>query len=203
MTIPKLAWACILTVAIATSAVAVADVTEERKVRALELLAENGIEHEGKYVVTRFVPYKQGGGLVSVQQLHQDLLVFDSELTFHFDENDEVIRGADGSVNLMGAVQDPGDLFVDLDSVISRQKASDIFSGETKEITIPGMTGQGPGMKVPGPRCTQDPETIEIELGIFKQKVAWRAKCSKRRLPLMYIDAVDGSVLSFDSGVRS
>jgi len=203
MDVGKAVSLCVLTVLFTISTAAIADITEERKVRAIELLAENDIEHEGIYVLTRFVPYKQGGGLVSVQQLHQGLLVFDSELVFHFDENDEVIRATDDSANLMGAAQYLGDLIVDPDDLISAQQASDIFSGETKEITIPAMTGQGPGTKVAGPKCTQNAETIELELGIYKQKAAWRAKCSKRRKPLMYIDAVDGSVLSFDSGVRS
>lgn len=203
MAIGKVVSFCILAVVIVTSGRAMADVTEEREARAHALLTENDIEYEGKYVVTRFVPYKQGGGLVSVQQLHQGLLVFDSGLVFHFDENDEAIRSGDGSANLMGTEQQLDDLIIDPDSLISGQQASEIFSRETEEITIPSMTGQGSGTKAPGPKCAQDPEKIEFELGIYRLRAAWRTKCLKRRKPLMYIDAVDGSVLSFDSGVRS
>lgn len=203
MTVRNSILAGTLVIAIGIVAVAVAEVTEEREARAQELLAANDIEYEGKYLITRFVPYKNGGGLVSVQQLHQGLLVFDSQLVFHFDENDAVIRGGDGKANLMGTEQQLDDVIIDPDGLISGQQASEIFSQKAKEITIPSMNGQGGGTKVAGPKCAQDPEQIEFELGIYKRRVVWRVKCIKHSSPLIHIDAVDGSVLSFDSGVRS
>jgi hypothetical protein len=183
--------------------IAAAEVSEEKEAQARALLEHNGIEHEGKYFITRYLAYENGGGMISVQQIHEELVVFDSELAFHFIDDGELVRAADGSPNLMGMGQDVDNLEVDRDSLIGEQEAVVIFSERTRVVTIPSMTGDGDGGTTAGPKCAQDPESISAELGIYKQKVAWRVMCKKRRSPVMYIDAVEGRQLMFDSGIRS
>jgi hypothetical protein len=198
---PKIAIAVLLSIILAH--IANAEVTTEQEAAAMELLAKNGIEADGQYHITRYLAYKNGGGVISVQQLHDGLIVFDSELAFHFIDGGELVRAQDGSSNLMGIRQDVDDLVVNRDELLPPQDAVEAFAERSKQITVPNITGTGPGNVVAGPKCTQDPESVDATLGIFKQTVVWQLKCEKRRNPLMYMDAVTGSILFFDSGIRS
>jgi uncharacterized protein YpmB len=180
-----------------------AQLSEEKEESARALLAKNGIEHENRFLITRYLPYKNGGGMISVQQIHQDLVVFDSELTFHFIDGGEVVRRPDGTPNLMGDAVDLDDLVVDRESLISAEEASEIFSARSRSIEIPGMTGESTGHRVSPPKCTLATESVDAELGIYKKTPSWRVKCNNRRRPLIHIDATNGEILMFDSGIRS
>ena len=195
---------CVLIVFLAACfSSAAAQLSEEKEEGARALLAKNGIEHENRFLITRYLPYKNGGGMISVQQIHQDLVVFDSEAAFHFIDGGELVRRPDGTPNLMGIVVDLDDLVVDRESLISAEEAIEIFSARSRSIEVPGITGESTGDRVPPPKCTQAAESIDAELGIYEQRPSWRVKCGKRRNPIIYIDATDSVILMFDSGIRS
>jgi Zn-dependent metalloprotease len=194
---------CILFLATASANTAWADVTEEQAERAQKMLEANDVDYEGKYVITRVLEYANGGGMISMQQVHDGLVVFDSDVAFHFVAGGKVVRNTDGSPKLMGTIQKLSGLAVDQDRLITEQRAIEIFSESARVVSIPSMTGQGPGTEIKGPQCAQSAESIDAELGIYQETYAWRVMCKKNRSPIMYINAISGSKLLFDSGIRS
>jgi hypothetical protein len=182
---------------------AVAQLSEEQEESARALLARNSVEYENRFLITRYLPYKNGGGMVSVQQIHEDLVVFDSDLAFHFVNGGELVRRPDGTPNLMGVAVDLDDHVIDHESLISVEEAIEIFSARSRRIEVPGMRGERTGHRVPPPKCTQAAESIDTELGIYKKRPAWRVQCNNRRYPIIYISGADGVILMFDSGIRS
>jgi hypothetical protein len=193
----------ILLMASLAAADEMAQLTAEKEARARELLQENGIEAEGRYLITRYLAYENGGGMISVKQIYEGLIVFDSDAAFHFTAGGTLMRSQDGSPFLGGIMQDVDDLKIDHDQLIGKQEAVQVFSAAAKSVVIPSMTGDGPGTEVDGPICAQEAEAIEAKLGIYKTRVAWRVTCKEHGIPLMYINAVTGSILFFDSGYRS
>lgn len=181
----------------------VADVTEQQLVLAHEMLEANDVDYEDKYLITRVLSYKNGGGMISMRQIHNGLVVFDSEVAFHFIAGGAVLRNTDGSPKLMGIIQMVDDMAVDPDGLISEQHAIQIFSEYARMIHIPSMTGRGPGTEIEGPECAQNAESIEAKLGIYRKTVASRVMCKEHRYPIMYMNAASGSKLMFDSGIRT
>jgi hypothetical protein len=108
-----------------------ADITAEQEANAKKLLARNGVETENQYLITRYLAYKDGGGMISVQQLHEGLAVLDSELAFHFTAGGELLRAQDGSAKLMGIYQDVDGLVVDRDALINEQQAFETIDAVT------------------------------------------------------------------------
>lgn len=187
-----------------SSFAAYASVDDEEKARAEALMTANGIEFEGKYTPTRFTARSDGNTRATVQQVFDGFTVFDRELHIHFDANNKVEHSPTGSVFLMGEVQTFEDLeIVGKDGLISQHQAIEIFSHEAAILTIPSINGQGTGNQVRGPKCAQDLDVIKSELGIYQKQVAWRVQCEEASFPLMYINAVEGTSLYFDSSIRS
>jgi hypothetical protein len=172
-----------------SSFAAFASVDGEEKVRAKALMTANGIELEGKYTLTRFTARSDGNTRVTVQQVFEGFTVFDRELHIHFDANNEVEHSPTGSVFLMGEVQTFEELEIGKnDALISQHQAIEIFSNEAAVLTIPSINGQGKENQVHGPKCAQNLDSIESELGIYQRQVAWRVQCEDGSFTLMYID---------------
>jgi hypothetical protein len=187
-----------------SSFAAFSSVDGEEKSRAEALMTANGIEFEGKYTLTRFSALSDGNTRITVQQIFEGFTVFDHELNIYFDANNKVEHSLTGSVFLLGEKQTFENLGIgEKDGLISQHQAIEIFSNEAAVLTIPRMNGQGTGNQVRGPRCAQDLDSINSELGIYQMQVAWRVQCEEDSYPLMYIDAVKGTSLYFDSGIRS
>ena len=164
----------------------------------------NGIEFEGRYIITRFTALSDGSTRITVQMVFEGLTVSDSEQNIYFDANNKVEHSPTGSVFLMGEEQTFEDLEIgEKDDLISQHRAIEVFSNRAAVLTIPSMNGQGTGGQRRGPKCAQDRDSIESELVIYQKQVAWRVKCEQQSFPLMYIDAVKGTSLYFDSGIRS
>jgi len=181
--------------------------------KAQALFNANDINIEGKYKIFRFVPYQNGGGIVWVIPLYEDLRVLGNERAFHFQSGGVVKRDKEGNIYIGGhETLDLGSLAIESDPIVSPEEAMVIFSNRAAVITIPSMTGKpGPAMK--GPACAANPETLNAELVFYVYTtlehpqslivLAWKISCTDRKYPYGIINAQSGEVLYFDSGIRS
>lgn len=170
-----------------------AELSEEKHKQAIQLLEFNGIQHKDIYTVTRFLPYKNGGGLVSVQQLYKDLPVIDSEVAFHFDDDNRALRNADESIFKGGNEIPVDDLGVDIEPVIQSTQAADIAGEHSSGLD--------------DANCLASNKKRVILLGIYKPAdtkqlyLAWQATCKYRQTPSILVDAKTGQILrSLNSG---
>lgn len=205
---------CLMTGATLTAA----DLTENTMAgnldKAQALFNANDINIEGKYEILRFVPYRNGGGVVWVIPLHEGISVLNNEKAFHFQAGGEVKRDKKGDILLDGRkTLDPERLDMKIDPIVSPEEAMAIFSNRAALITLPTMTGR-PGPTMKGPPCAANPETLDAELVLYDVYatrgrphdlvvLAWKISCTDRKHPYGIIDIRSGAVLYFDSGIRS
>jgi len=180
------------------------------------LLEKNGISIRDKYRISRFVPYSNGGGMIWVDPIYRGVPVFQHERAFHFNKGGTVKRDRRGNILIGGAEPlDVANMDIDVTPQISEQEAKQIFSKRAETIRLPHMTGDpAKAALIKGPECAAEPGTLQAELGIFdldatgrhqagfRGVLAWRVACNKGS-PHAFIGARNGSVLYFDSGIRS
>jgi hypothetical protein len=179
----------------------------QKPVKGLEkaqgLLKDNGIDIEGQYRITKFIPYSNGGGMVEVIPLFKGLPIFHYANAFHFKRHGKILRDRKGNV-FIGGKKAPAyaDSF-DIRPRIGADQAKASFSQEAEWIDIPSMTGRPPWSRTKGPECARHPEDLDAELGIYKGTLAWRVSCSGQKHPFGFVSAGSGAVIYFDSGIRS
>jgi len=172
---------------LSTPSLVFAELSDDKYKQATRLLEANGIQYKDIYNITRFMPYKKGGGLVSVQQLYRDLPVFDSEVTFHFDPDNKPIRGVDDNIYKVGNEIPVDDLEVDIEPVITSSQVASITSEYTS--------------KLDDADCLTSDRKRVIQLGVYKPVdakqlyLAWQATCKYWQTPSILIDAKTGKIL--------
>ncbi len=166
---------------------AVAEISDEKLAQAIKLMDENGIAYENKFIITRYLAYKNGGGLVSAQQLYKGLPVFYSEVVMHFDDKGKVIKNKHGSVFMGGNVIPIDDYNIDVEPAFSIEKAA--------EITIENSNN------LDGASCLKNEKKRVTNLGVYKPNgvnqiyLAWQSKCKYKPNPSIIIDANSGEIL--------
>ena len=166
---------------------------DEKITAARMLLERNGIETD--IAINQFISYVNGGGLVSGNQVHEGLRVYDAQITYHFGEGDKAIRLPDGTVYKMGEFQDLSDLDFDRDALISEGAAIDAVDRKAAAVLNRADNDYQRSASHRVAKCASSKNGIEVELGILEQKPVWYVQCTKSRMPGAFVDAHDGSIL--------
>jgi len=181
---------CIL---LSMPSLAFAEISKERHKQATRLLEANDIRYKDIYNITRFMPYKKGGGFVSVQQLYRELPVFDSDVTFHFGPDNKAIRDTDDNLYKAGNEIPVDGLELDIEQLITSARAISITSEYSSRLDDAG--------------CLTNDRKRVIQLGVYKPVdekqlyLAWQSTCKYRQTPSILVDAKTGHILrSLKSG---
>jgi hypothetical protein len=180
--------------------------SNEAAAKALRLFRQNGIAMDN-LKISKFIQYRQGGGMVVCHQTYKGLPIFFAQVAYHFNAKGKVKRTRKGQVFVGGAKKiGPKRINVDVTPTITRAEAVDIFVKRSARSGFP-----------------IDPSSVEVVLGLFDIHIfgskktplvyglAWHATIAAKRYPFAIspfairypfaiIGATGGGVLMFDDG---
>jgi Zn-dependent metalloprotease len=172
------------------------ELTDSKQEAAEALLVKNDIS-AADLRITQYVPYKAGGGIVKALQVHEGLPVFDGEITYHFGEGGKIVTMPTGAAFSMGGRQDLSQFEVNTDDLVTEEEAWQAIVEEHDRLMVQGNSDYARSAAVDVHNCAERSKS-EAELGIVEKKIVWRFKCTYKPLPVVFVDATDGSLVEIE-----